>query len=159
VPHLDAHGLQVELPPGWEGEIFTRGGVPESHRVGAAQTGAREPPCLHAATFPLSAGRGDFGGGAVERMGPGHLFLALVEFDAASAGTALFTQQGIGSLTAASFHPQQLQRTLPGQSGAQRFFTAGGRPFCLYVVLGSHARRMELVPSVNQFLGGLRIAS
>jgi len=158
VPHLDAHGLLAELPPGWEGEIFTRGGVPDQHRASAAAVGTAEPPCLHAATFALPAGRGDYGSGAVELMGPADVFLALLEFDAASVGTALFAAQGVGTLTAASFHPQQLQRTLPGQSGTQRFFTAAGRPFCLYVALGSHARRAQLVPLVNGFLGGLSIA-
>ena len=29
----------------------------------------------------------------------------------------------------------------PDSAGAQFFFTAGGRPFCLHAVLGSHSRR------------------
>lgn len=157
MPRLDAHGLRANLPPGWEGEIFTRSGVPGAHRASAAAPGAPEPPCLHAANFALPPARGDYGSGAVERMGPSGVFIALLEFDAASAGTALFAEQGVGTLTPASFDPQQLQRTLPGQSGTQRFFTSAGRPFCLYVVLGSHARRAQMVPLVNGVLEGLTI--
>ncbi len=157
MPRLDSHGLVADLPRGWEGEIFTRGGVPDQHRASAAVAGAPDPPCLHAANFALPAVRGDYGGGAVELMGAGELFVALLEFDAASATTALFAQQGPGTLTEASFNPQRLQRTLPGQSGTQRFFTAAGRPFCLYVVLGAHADRSRLVPLANRFLGGLSI--
>jgi len=158
VSRLDAHGLVADLPRGWEGEIFTRGGVPDAHRAGAAAAGAADPPCLHAATFALPAGRGDYGSGAVELMGPGDVFVALLEFDASSAGTPLFAASGPGVLSAASFHPEQLQRTLPGQSGTQRFFTASGRPFCLYVALGSHSRRVQLLPRVNSFIAGLAIA-
>jgi len=158
VPRLSSHGIAAELPRGWEGEIFSRGGVPDGHRASAAAAGAAQPPCLHAANFALPANRGDYGSGAVEGMRSGEVFVALLEFDAASAGTALFAAQGLGTITESSFNPQRLQRTLPGQSGTQRFFTAAGRPFCLYVVLGSHADRARLVPSVNGFLAGLSIA-
>jgi hypothetical protein len=50
-----------------------------------------------------------------------------------------------------------MQRPIAGQSGAQYFFNQSGRAFCLYVVLGAHARRQESVPEVNQVLAGLRI--
>lgn len=154
---LNAHGLAADLPPGWEGEIFTRSAVPDAHRASAAAAGTAEPPCLHAANFALPPNRGDYGSGAVEVMRTGDVFLALLEFDAVSAGTPLFAQQGVGTVAASSFNPQRLQRTLPGQSGTQRFFTAAGRPFCLYVVLGAHADRSRLVPLANRFLEGLSI--
>ena len=44
-----------------------------------------------------------------------------------------------------------------GQSGCQRFFSVAGRAFCLYVVLGSHARRTLLTPRVNAVLASLRV--
>ena len=50
-----------------------------------------------------------------------------------------------------------MQRTIVGMSGAQSFFTEGGRAFCAYVVLGSHRARAALVPEVNRLLAGLRI--
>jgi uncharacterized surface protein with fasciclin (FAS1) repeats len=50
-----------------------------------------------------------------------------------------------------------LQRSLPGQSGLQAFFTESGRACCLYVVLGSHANSKRVVPRVNQVLADLQI--
>jgi hypothetical protein len=40
----------------------------------------------------------------------------------------------------------------------QRFFTVAGRAFCLYVVVGSHIDRAEVIPAVNQVLESLRIS-
>ena len=50
-----------------------------------------------------------------------------------------------------------LRRGLSGQSGSQWFFTEAGRPFTLYVVLGSHIQRSRLVPRVNDLIGTLSI--
>jgi hypothetical protein len=41
--------------------------------------------------------------------------------------------------------------------GVQRFFTAAGRPFSLYVAVGSRADAEALVAQVNGVLGTLRI--
>jgi hypothetical protein len=61
-------------------------------------------------------------------------------------------------LSTDSFQPYVLRRGLGGQSGTQWFFTEAGRPFTLYVVLGSHARRSSLVPRVNSLLANLAIS-
>jgi len=42
--------------------------------------------------------------------------------------------------------------------GAQKFFTEAERAFCLYVVLGSYARRIRTVPLVNDVIGAITIA-
>jgi hypothetical protein len=42
-------------------------------------------------------------------------------------------------------------------SANQQFFSVGGRAFCLFTVLGSHARRMASVPRAAQLVKGLRI--
>jgi len=55
------------------------------------------------------------------------------------------------------FKPYVLRRGLTGQSGTQWFFTESGRPFTLYAVLGSHARRSILVPRINRLLAGLTV--
>jgi hypothetical protein len=39
----------------------------------------------------------------------------------------------------------------------QRFFTTGGRAFCLYSVIGALANRMPLCARANQFLGTIRV--
>jgi hypothetical protein len=62
-------------------------------------------------------------------------------------------------LTADDFRPYLLRRGLSGQSGTQWFFTESGRPFTLYVVLGSHALRSQLIPRVNELIGGLSVSS
>lgn len=151
---LRAHGLAVEAPSGWDAEIYTRDRDP---RVMTPQ-GAVEmvPPIAHVANFGLPPVRGDFGGGAVELMESGAVFLALVQYDPTDADTALFRGKGVPwPLAPEDFDPNNLQRGLAGQSGCQRFFVANGRPYCLYVVLGSHRLRQVLVPQVNEALAAL----
>jgi hypothetical protein len=147
VTHLEGHGVSIDLPPGWEGRV-RRDDLPSS--VALAR--------LHAGNFALPVDTADYGGGAVERMRGGHLFVALLEFERASAGTPLFADAGVPQLDTSDFSPMRLQRIIPGQSGAQRFFTAAGRPFCLYVVLGSHLQRVRTVPHLRHVLSTLRIA-
>ena len=146
---LAHRGLAVEVPRGWDARIYQRT---------SAEVDATDHPVLHAANFALPEDRGDFGSNAVERMGPPHVLVALLEFDPASAGTALFANQGLPRrLTPDLFSPSQLQRTLAGQAGTQVFFNDGGRAFCLYVVLGSHRGRAGLVPQVNSLLEAVEI--
>ncbi|HYR62800.1 MAG TPA: hypothetical protein VET24_09260 [Actinomycetota bacterium] len=61
------------------------------------------------------------------------------------------------SLDAASFNPSTLQRAIPGDARTQVFCTESGRPFCLYVVLGSWALARLLVPRVKAVLATLRV--
>ena len=149
---LASLGLSVTLPNGWDGRIYQR-------RAATIETQATTHPVLHAANFPLPMERGDFGSGAVERMGPDHVFVVLLEHHPATATTALFQQQGMAlPLGTDCFSPAGLQRTLPGQSGAQFFFNEKGRAYSLYVVLGSHAQREQLVPLANSVLQTVEIA-
>lgn len=150
---LTAHGIEVDVPPGWDGEIYQRseGFGPLSESAGDTE------PVVHLANFPLVPNRGDFGSGAVEIMQAEDLLIVLFEYASESAGTALFAASGIPSVVSEDFSPERMQRPLPGQSGAQFFFTDAGRAFCLYVVLGSHARRRQLVPEVNQILSTLTL--
>lgn len=148
---LDRAGIGVELPIGWEGSIS--GG---DFRLLA--DGARQPTVLHLGSFPLPVERGSFGSGAVEVMSTRDIFIALFEYGPDSVGTALFAAEGIPrTLQARQFDRNALQRALPGQSGLQQFFTHRGRAFCLYVVLGSHIDRADLVHQVNAVLDSLDI--
>ena len=149
MPSLRAHGITAPLPTGFEGRIFVRTPV----------GGETTFPVAHFATFALPADVGDFGGGAVDRMGANDIFVALFEFGPESLGRPLFARQGLPrSLAPVDFRPYVLRRGLGGQSGTQWFFTESGRPLTLYVVLGSHARRGVLVPRVNSLLGSLDVA-
>ncbi len=129
---LVAGGLSLDLPPGWEARV---------RRQAPSQPGRPGNVLLHAATVPLPAGRGDFGSGVVEHLGPDDVFVSLFEYDAQDAGAALFASRGLPVPRPSDFSPAVLQRTQLGHSGAQFFFAVEGRPFCLHAVLGSHSRR------------------
>ena len=149
---MKSAGIDVAVPQGWNGEIYKR-----EEEFSAQSVGAVSHPVVHLGTFPLPQGRGDFGSGAVEIMSSDDLLVVLFEYGPESAGSALFARKGIPRVAAADFGPNNMQRPIAGQSGAQYFFNQSGRAFCLYVVLGAHARRNELVPEVNQVLAGLTI--
>ena len=179
--NLSGHGIRAALPTGWEGAIVRQPGVDVAaarfHTQGlgdggpgggataaAASSGASEVlhsrPVVHLANFALPSDRGDFGSGAVETMGANDVFLSLVEYGPENVGTALFADPGPPRrLDPAEFHPRALQRTLPRQAGYQAFFTAGHRPFCLYVVLGEMRNAVALVGAANAVLDGLEIGS
>jgi hypothetical protein len=144
-----AHGLRVRLPDRWEARLFLRDAT--------ADADESVNPVLHVANFPLPPRRGDFGSGAVEVMGAGHAFIALLEYGAAEAGTPLFAARGLPRPALRDFAPNALQRPLRGQLGCQRFFTERGRAFCLYVVLGSRQHAAQLVGEVHSVLDNITV--
>jgi hypothetical protein len=161
VGELTGQGVTVDLPSGWDGRIFRR---PQQGEAAAAEAGAPAPSgatthtVVHLASVALPSKIGDFGSGAVERLGARDVLVVLFEYDAASAGKRLFDRQGFPrALEAGAFSPNVLQRRLRGQAGTQVFFTEAGRAFSLYVVLGSYDRRTELVPIVNQVLASIQV--
>lgn len=156
--NLTAEGVSVSLPTGWEGEVYNRAPVADGRSL-SGPTGDAEVArnVVHLANFALPAERGDFGSGAVEIMNTANLLVILFEHGPESVDTPLFARSGVPVLTPDEFHPQQMQRTLTGQSGRQIFFNVSGRAFCLYVVLGSHRARHTLVPQVNAVLASLDI--
>ncbi len=121
---ISGHGRSVEIPSGWEARIFRRPGA---------------EPVVHVASFALRDGDGDFGAAATARMRPDDAFAALIEYRMDSKlrpGHGLFAKAGTPRVPrAAELGPNQLQVARRGQLGCQRFFTDGGRPCCLYVVV------------------------
>ena len=160
---LQTAGLSLDLPRGWEGRVRPRGPEPleGSSVVRAASTsGGPLPVVVQAANFALPPTLGDFGGGAVETMTAQDLFLTLFEYGPESAGTALFARQGMPRvLRPADLDPWSLRTPLPGMSGTQVFFTESGRPFCLYVAVGSHLRRFRTLPVISSVLQSVDIAT
>jgi hypothetical protein len=146
---VKAHGLAVVPPPAWDVRVYRR----------RPDDGECTYPIMHAANFPLPQRRGDFGSGAVEIMHTTHVLVVLFEYEPAAAHDALFARRGLPTPHHEDFSPSALQRTLSGQSGVQYFFNDRGRAFCLYVVLGSHARRRRLVTVANQLLATLSISA
>ena len=143
-----AHGVTVRTTAGWEARISRRPPTEPEERTHSV---------THIGNFPLPARRGDFGSGAVERMGRDDVLVVLVEYDADSAKTPLFARRGLPKPRIDDFDPRKLQRTLPGQSGGQWFFNTGDRAFSLFIVLGSHHRRARLLPQVHAVLDQLTI--
>ena len=151
MPRLSGSGISIDVPDTWEGAISDGGFQLEAD-------GAKEPTVMHLASFPLPAERGSFGSGAVEFMRSDDVFMTLFEYGEESVGTPLFAAQGIPrQIAAREFDRNALQRALPGQSGLQRFFTEGGRAFCLYIVLGSHIDRADVLSQVTAVLETLEI--
>ncbi|MCU1428803.1 MAG: hypothetical protein JWL83_2803, partial [Actinomycetia bacterium] len=99
---LSAHGLSVEVPPGWEARILRRTAV---------AFGEQARPVVHLANFALPEGRGDFGAGVVEHMRSGEVFVVLFDYGTASAHQLLFRHVGLPTLAIADFSPRRLQRT------------------------------------------------
>jgi hypothetical protein len=149
---LNSGGISVDLPNGWEGTI---GRAEALAPQGGVQV--RQPTVGHFANFPLPARRADFGAEAVEVMRSGDVFVVLFEYGPESVGKALFAHQGVPRIASADFDRNALQHAIAGQSGLQRFFTVNGRPFCVYVVMGSHIDRADSVPAVNSLLASLEI--
>jgi hypothetical protein len=161
-PTLNAHGVSVSPPAGFEGRVFRRPAFGEVVASGA--DGPPAPPgeipnvVVHVSTIALPLGIGDFASGAVDQLRVDDVLIVLFEYDAASATQPLFARKGLPrALTADDFSPTVLQRAIPGQAGCQYFFNDGGRAFCLYVVIGAYAQRATLVDKVNGVLATVQI--
>ncbi len=160
---LEARGISVDVPAGWDANIyqrpdpFARLELRRLEQVSAEET---RHVVAHIATFPLPEGRGDYGGGAVELMGPDDALIVIFEYHPDSTATALFSSDQLPwPLHPNDFDPNQMQRPLPGQGGVQRFFQAGGRAFCLYVAIGGMSNRTTVIPIVNEILETVNIVA
>lgn len=142
-------GFDLALPPGWQ--AAARRQVPSA-------IGRQGNLLVHAATVPLPRERGDFGSGVVATLGSEDLFVSLFEYDRESAATSLFASRGLPTPRPSDFDPGSMQRVLPGMSGGQWFFSTSNRAWCLFAVLGSHARRQRGAVQLNEFLQGVRIS-
>ena len=153
MPKIAAHAIELDLPRGWDGRVYRLAGG---------------DPIVHAANFALPASDGDFGSGATAAMPPRGAFLALKEYSPGPRlvpGAGLFASSAIPlPLGVGRFHPRALQVGRAGQAGLQHFFTAAGRPFCLYAVVAmaaseaaSVARAHDRVGELNGILSTLKI--
>lgn len=145
---LEAHGLRVELPRGWSGRVFKRAG-------GGAT--------LHAGDFELPLDDGEFGDQSTAVMPPGGTFLAVTEYLPGAGlepGRGLFAPRRVPrTLDPTSFSARGLAHPRPDQAGTQHFFTAAGRPLCLYVVIsGARTERRRQLAALGGVLRSLRIS-
>ena len=117
---------------------------------------------LNAGDFELPLDDGEFGDQSTAVMPPGATFLALTEYRPGAGlepGRGLFASRRIPTaLDPTSFSARGMAHPRPGQLGRQEFFTAAGRPFCLYVVLsGARTERRRQLATVAVVLRSLRI--
>ncbi len=146
-----ASGMAIDLRPGWEADIRS------SQTAGFGQDGEESPTIMHVANFQLPADRGDYGGILLTRMGPIDVFVSLIDFGPLSEDQQLFAHEGIPlPLTADDFDPDTITRAIPNRSAAQLFFQAEGRGFSLYIVVGSHRDRVDMIPAINEALSSIR---
>ena len=151
-------GISASVPSGWSLRIDRRPGTsPDAARLAPGVASEVTHPVLHAASIALPEGVGDFGGGAMERLGRSDIFIALVEFGDDVADQGLFAAQGVPRLAPSHFAENRMAQYVPGLSASQKFFSAGGRAFCLYAVIGSHARRMALAPQADRVASSFRL--
>jgi hypothetical protein len=152
---VGAGGVAIDLPTGWDGRARSSSGAPSSARAAAAPA---RGVVLHAGSFALPAQVAEYGSGAVERMTASDVLLCLVEHDPDDIDRALFRRRRVPVVRAQDFDPQGMQRAIPGMSGAQWFFRAADRAFCLYAVLGSHRARRDLAPRLAAVVDTLQIS-
>ena len=159
--HHEAHGIAVELPPGWNGLIYRRRDEDEDGAGAAERQVIRGGATLRASTVPVDFDDADFGSGIAARLGADDSMVVLFEYtvdDKLAPGTGLFEERGVPwPLQADQFHRRALQRNLRGHVGVQRFFTVHDRPFCVYAVVGSARRLGHQLGAINRLLTSVRI--
>jgi hypothetical protein len=138
----------VRLPAGWQ--VAARRQQPTA-------PGRPGNLLIHAATVALPRERGDFGSDVAGLLGHDDVFVSLFEYERSSVGTELFSARGLPVVRPSDFVVGALQRSRPGQSGAQYFFTHADRAFCLFAILGSHGRRIPGARKVNALVAGMDI--
>jgi hypothetical protein len=118
---------------------------------------------LHAGDFQLPLDDGEFGDASTAAMPEVASFLALTEYlpgAGLTPGVGLYAPRKIPlPLDPASFGVNRLAHPRPGQVGSQHFFTASGRPFCMYAVIAGPrtARRAQLL-ALDHVLRSLKTA-
>jgi hypothetical protein len=139
---LEAHGIALDLPHGWDGRVWSRPGG---------------GPVLHAANIALPPSDGDFATGATATLPADGVVVVLVDYGTADAGTPLYAAPAPTRVDPGELSPATLLHRRPGQRGVQRFFTTAGRAMCLYVVVGSAAHAADLAAGVSGVLATLRV--
>jgi hypothetical protein len=143
---LADRGLALEVPHGWEARIF----------VPTLPAPAINLPVLHLSSGALPASRSTYAPEAGPAIGRRGTFAALIEFEPALAGVGLYAPRGLPlPIRPSDLDPSALQLPQPGQGGVQRFFSHGGRAFCLYVIAGLDVG--EPLASMNRALASVEI--
>jgi hypothetical protein len=145
---LADRGLEVDVPPGWEGRIFTPRLPPP----------AENHPVLHLADIPLPFERSSYVETAATLDGRrGGLVCSLVSFAPELADVGLYAPQGVPRIHARDLDPRALQIPVPNGAGVQRFFSVNGRPFSLYIVASVDRHTAARLRIASDALASLRV--
>ncbi len=145
---LADRGLSVDVPPGWEGRIFTPRLPPP----------AENHPVLHLADVPLPFDHGSYLETAATLRGRrGGLVCSLVSFSPDLADVGLYAPQGAPRIRANDLDPRTLQVPAPDRAGVQRFFSMSGRPFSLYLIASLDLHTAARLRIANDALASLRV--
>jgi len=147
---LAEHGIALEVPPGWEAQLF----VPD------LPSPAINLPVLHLADFPLTERRSSYAIETAAGMGVarGGIVVSLVEFGPELADLGLYAPQGPPRLGANDLDGRALQIPRDDQGAVQRFFSISGRAFGLYVVATLDRRTDQRLTAANAALASLQVA-
>jgi hypothetical protein len=151
VTEVRGSGFAVEVPPAWEVNIR-----PESAMLFGGDPEVVEPAVMHIANFQLPAELADYGDEIYTELGPADVFISVIDFGPLAPDQQLFNHQGMPiPLTLESFSEDAAVRGLQGGTASQQFFQANGRGYCLYVVIGSHKERSDVLPELNAVLASV----
>jgi hypothetical protein len=170
---LQGNGLLIDLPTGWSGRIFIPGATDEEGE-------SANRPTMHLTSFPVPIDDSSYGSTMVSGMTAGQNFIALVEYapdvftpdDVASPDEILADPSayfdpasssfpiGLPTLSAANFSDEFVhgESDLLAPTAYQTFFTLGGRPFGLLVMVGDQANVGSVAATANQILQTLIVS-
>lgn len=130
------------MPRGWDARASRRDGT----------------LTLHVANFAIPPRDGEFGPRATRTMPGGGVFIALTEYRSGLANKGLYRRRRIPKqLAPGDFSSRAVLNARRHQVGLQKFFSANGRPFCLYAVIRGPRARTKLVAQANAILQTLEI--
>ena len=145
----------VDVPPAWEVNIRR-----ESAMLFGGDPDVVEPAVMHLANFQLPTELADYGNEIYTALGPADVFVSVIDFGPLTADQQLFDHQGMPiPLTPDSFSEDAAVRGLQGGTASQQFFQAQGRGYCLYVVIGSHKERADVLQELNTVLASIGFES
>ena len=146
---LRGHGLALTIHDGWEARIWMPDLPPpaENHSV------------VRLANFALPLTKNTYAEDVADGLRAGEVVASLAEFSPTLADRGLYAPQGVPAVEPTDLDPRAVQRQAPGRAGVQRFFSAHGRAFSLYIVARSGAGLDRAMRELAAQLRGLTVAA
>jgi hypothetical protein len=146
---LRGHGLALTVHDGWEARIWMPDLPPP----------AENHPVVRLANFALPLTKNTYAEDVADGLRAGEVVASLAEFSPTLADRGLYAPQGVPAVEPTDLDPRAVQRQAPGRAGVQRFFSAHGRAFSLYIVARSGAGLDRAMRELAAQLRGLTVAA